>query len=41
LSQAAGHTGKPVWQKLGLQPGQRLRVVDAPRDHAILVEAAR
>ena len=34
----AGYSGKPVWQKLGLQPGQRLRVIDAPGDYAALVE---
>lgn len=39
MSQAAGYSGKPVWQKLGLQPGQRLRVIDAPRDYTTLVEA--
>lgn len=35
----AGYSGKPVWQKLGLKPGQRLRVVDAPGDYAALVGA--
>ena len=37
MSAAAGYSGKPVWQKLGLQPGQRLRVIAAPQDYASLV----
>lgn len=32
----AGYSGKPLWQKLGLKPGLRLRVVDAPLDYAAL-----
>lgn len=31
---SAGYSGKPLWQKLGLAPGQRLRIVDAPSDYA-------
>ena len=38
MSAGAGYSGKPVWQKLGLQPGQRLRVIDTPGDYAALVE---
>lgn len=33
---AAGYSGKPLWQKLGLTPGLRARVIDAPRDYATL-----
>ncbi|HJU38208.1 MAG TPA: DUF3052 domain-containing protein [Tahibacter sp.] len=33
---AAGYSGKPLWQKLGLKPGLRVRVVDAPSDYAAL-----
>lgn len=33
----AGYSGKPVWQKLGLKPELRVRVVDAPGDYARLV----
>lgn len=39
MNAGAGPPGRPVWQKLGLQPGQRLRVVDAPGDYAALVDA--
>lgn len=31
---AAGYSGKPVWQKLGLAAERRVRVVDAPGDYA-------
>ncbi|HVJ62707.1 MAG TPA: DUF3052 domain-containing protein [Tahibacter sp.] len=33
---AAGYSGKPLWQKLGLKPGLRVRVVDAPSDYTAL-----
>jgi hypothetical protein len=33
---AAGYSGKPLWQKLGLAPGQRVRAVDPPRDYGEL-----
>ena len=33
---AAGYSGKPLWQKLGLKPGLRVRLVDAPDDYAAL-----
>ncbi len=36
-SAASGYSGKPVWQKLGLKPELRVRVVDAPADYARLV----
>lgn len=36
MSAAAGYSGKPLWQKLGLAPGQRLRAIDAPRDYGAL-----
>ena len=39
MSAAAGYSGKPVWQKLGLKPGQRVRVVDPPRDYGGLIGA--
>ncbi len=31
-----GYSGKPVWQKLGLAPGQRVRVEGAPAGYARL-----
>jgi hypothetical protein len=34
---AAGYSGKPVWQKLGLATGLRVLVLHAPRDYAALV----
>ncbi|NCT67710.1 MAG: DUF3052 domain-containing protein [Rhodanobacteraceae bacterium] len=39
MSQAvpAGYSGKPVWQKLGLTPALRVRVLHAPGDYAALV----
>ena len=33
----AGYSGKPAWQKLGLVPGRRVRVDDAPGDYAELI----
>lgn len=35
----AGYSGKPAWQKLGLTPRTRLRVLNAPADYAALVGA--
>jgi hypothetical protein len=35
-TRAAGYSGKPVWQKLGLAPGRVLVVIDAPSDYAAL-----
>jgi hypothetical protein len=35
----SGYSGKPVWQKLGLQPGMRVCVRGAPADYAALTEA--
>lgn len=35
---AAGYSGKPLWEKLGLRPGLRCAFVDAPSDYATLVE---
>ena len=32
----AGYSGTPLAQKLGLKPGLRLRIVDAPGDYAAL-----
>lgn len=37
MSAAAGYSGKPLWQKLGLKPGQRCAFVDPPSDYAALV----
>lgn len=34
---AAGYSGTPLWKKLGIRPGQRLAVVDAPENYAELV----
>ena len=33
---AAGYSGKPLWQKLGLKPGLRYLVDNAPSDYAAL-----
>ena len=33
----AGYSGKPLWQKLGLKPGQRVLVRGAPQNYADLV----
>ena len=30
---AAGYSGKPLWQKLGLKPGLRVRLARAPEDY--------
>ena len=32
MAQPAGYSGKALWQKLGLADGQRLLLVNAPRD---------
>jgi hypothetical protein len=38
MSQAqAGYSGKPVWQKLGITAGMRVRVGGAPGDYDVLV----
>lgn len=36
---SAGYSGKPAWQKLGLSPQARVRVLNAPGDYATLVGA--
>ncbi len=36
MSDAAGYSGKPLWQKLGLKPGLRYLVDNAPSDYAAL-----
>ena len=36
MSAAAGYSGKPLWQKLGLKAGQRYLVDNAPSDYAAL-----
>jgi len=37
LANAAGYSGKPVWQKLGLKPELRLLLRDAPANYAALI----
>ncbi len=34
---STGYSDKPVWQKLGIKTGMRVRVLDAPGDYAALV----
>ena len=36
MSAAAGYSGKPLWQKLGLKPGLRYLVDNPPQDYAAL-----
>jgi hypothetical protein len=36
----AGYSGTPLWQKLGLKPGQRLLVMDPPKDFESLLADA-
>lgn len=36
MSAGAGYSGKPLWQKLGLEPGQRCLVDNVPSDYAAL-----
>jgi len=38
LSAAAGYSGKPLWQKLGLKPGLRCLVDNPPSDYAALTD---
>lgn len=38
---AAGYSGKPLWQKLGLKPGLRCAIDGAPGDYAALTGFAR
>ncbi len=40
MSAPAGFSGTPLWQKLGLKPGQRLLLMDAPRDFDQLLAGA-
>ena len=35
-----GYSGKPLWQKIGLRPGLRIRVENAPRGYSELVGLA-
>ncbi len=32
-----GYSGKPIWQKLGISPGTRIRLVDAPQDYEQII----
>ena len=36
MNDAAGYSGKPLWQKLGLKAGQRYLVDNPPSDYAAL-----
>ena len=36
----AGYSGTPLWQKLGLKPGQRLLLLDPPQDFDQLLAGA-
>ena len=40
MSAPAGYSGTPLWQKLGLKPGQRLLVMDAPKEIEALLAGA-
>jgi hypothetical protein len=40
MSAPAGYSGTPLWQKLGLKPGQRLLVMDAPKEFESLLTDA-
>lgn len=40
MSAPAGESGSPLWQKLGLKPGQRLLVLDPPKDFEQLLAGA-
>lgn len=35
---AIGYSGKPLFQKLGIKPGQRICVLNSPRDYHELIE---
>ncbi|MEP7328437.1 MAG: DUF3052 domain-containing protein [Betaproteobacteria bacterium] len=40
MTSSAGYSGTPLWQKLGLKPGQRLLLLDAPKDFDQLLVGA-
>ena len=40
MSASAGYSGTALWQKLGLKPGQRLLIMDAPKDFESLLAGA-
>ena len=40
MAAPAGYSGKPLWQKLGLKPGQRLLVMEPPKDFESLLADA-
>jgi hypothetical protein len=40
MSAPAGYSGTPLWQQLGLKPGQRLLVMDPPKDFESLLADA-
>ena len=33
-----GYSGKPVWQKLGIDPSKRIRLIGAPEDYVRLID---
>ncbi len=35
-----GYSGKPVWQKLGMKPETRIRLVSAPADYLNLIDCS-
>ena len=35
-----GYSGKPLWQKLGIKPETRIRLVSAPADYAKLLDCS-
>ena len=38
IMSTTGYSGKPVWQKLGIQPQTRIRLVSPPDDYAHLID---
>ena len=40
MATPAGYSGTPLWKKLGLKPGLRLCVVNAPADYDALIAGA-
>jgi hypothetical protein len=36
----AGYSGKPLYQKLGIKPGQRICVIGAPADYDTIIEGS-
>ena len=40
MATAVGYSGTPLWKKLGLAPGTRLCVINAPADYDALIAGA-